>query len=63
MMAFGFLSLAFLDYVKPAEPWRKIAIAVSSILLIGGLLLAKVARGWNSVIYRPEPKDPPSLLK
>jgi hypothetical protein len=61
--ACGLLLLGILIYVKLPGPSQKIVATIAAITIIGGLMLARWARAWDSIIYRPDPKGPLSPLK
>ena len=63
MIAFGFLLMGILSYVKLPEPWDKVVIVATIILFIGGLLLERFAFLWDCFLDRPDPKGPPSMFK
>jgi hypothetical protein len=59
----GLLLLGVLAYVKLPQPWSKLISIIAGILTIGGLMLGRYALLWDGIIYRPDPKGPPSLFK
>jgi len=43
--------------------WQAVAVAITMLFFVAGLLVAEWARAWEVFLDRPGPKEPPRLWK
>jgi hypothetical protein len=63
LMGCSFILIGIQAVVKFSDPWHTIAVTVTMVCLVGGVLFGHWARAEKSFLERPNPKEPPRLWK
>src|ERR1700733_11344821 len=63
LFACSFLLIGIQAKVNLSDPWHTIAVTLTMISLVGGMLLGRWASAEQWFLNRPDPKKPPRLWK
>ncbi len=59
----AFLLFGIVAKVGLPETWRTVVVALTMAFFVGGMITGEWARQEQVFLDRPDPKEPPSLLK
>lgn len=63
LFACSFLLIGIRAKVNLSDSWHTIAVTLTTIFLVGGMLMGRWASAEQSFLNRPNPKEPPRLWK
>ena len=61
LLVCSFLLIGIQAAVKFSDPWHTIAVTLTMVFLVGGVVLGRWASAQESFLNRPNPKERPRL--
>ncbi len=61
LFGLGYLLLGIQSIAKFQDHLHQIAVAITTVVFFGAIIIGNWARSWNAFLDKPDPKEPPRM--